>query len=72
MHISHSNKPKLYTSTFQREETMNVTNKKKVKGIDNQREMSKDAELALESIAQTPWIVVTKQTLIFFSSGYSN
>ena len=51
---------------------MNVINKKKVKGIDNQREMSKDAELALESFAQTPWIVVTKQTLIFFSSGYSN
>ena len=40
---------------------MNVTNKKKVKGIDNQKEMSKDAELALESFAQTPWIVITKR-----------
>ena len=51
MHISHNSKPKLYTSTFQKEETMNVTHKNKIQGIDSQKEMSKDAEMAQESFA---------------------
>ena len=68
MHISHNNKPKLYTSTFQKEETMNITNKKKIQGIHSQKEMFKHAETALESFAQPPLIIFTKQTLIFFKS----